>query len=107
MFSSPSVTCILGIVILIVIEHFLSEEIFCVKVHLNEVTFGVRNEIAQGTLGRQKEDQVTLIVNVLSELGKRQEQFVRTEKNKKASRDQVWKLEQGNSNYPRNKGCPP
>ena len=62
MLSSPSVTCILGIVILIV--------------HLNEVTYCVRSGIAQGTLGRQKEDQVTLTANVLSGHGKRQEQFV-------------------------------
>ena len=32
--------------------------------------------MAQGTLGRQKEDHVTPIANVSSEHGKRQEQFV-------------------------------
>ena len=66
----------------IVIEHFLSKEILSVKVHLNEVTFGLGSGMAQGTLGRQKEDQVTANANVSSEHGKRQEQFV-TEQRKK------------------------
>ena len=44
--------------------------------HLNKVTFGLRSGMAQGTVGRQKEDQVTLIAYVSSEHGKRQEQFV-------------------------------
>ena len=99
------------------IEHFLSEEILCVKVHLNEVTFGVRSGMAEGTRGRQKEDQVTLIANVLSEHGKRQEQLVREQRKIRQHQEIKYEnmaqqlerltVEQGNSNYPCNKGCPP
>ena len=82
--------------------------------HLNEVTFGVRNEIAQGTLGRQKEDQVTPIANVSSEHGKRREQFV-TEQRKISQHQEInyentaqqlqrLTVKQGNSNYPRLSG---